>query len=670
MKTTGWMHIACRAGACMAMACVLTTATATRAADGTTLAHGDSCFREYLKLLEISHLVLDDTDQPADRSPMYALLYESYASYMQAYVSAPRGAEGYVQARKALTELHPHLQNGAAWYSRSNDSEATREATRFARAYVELILDHDMQDVPDMRAEACAYFPTMVYFAAANTFNAGNYKAAVRYFSEYLKTGETSRRDHAMQLLATARNFLRDAVKRNGVPPADTAGIARPEYMDYLNAYVTPRMEQWRQKNQFESTRDYNARMDTATAQLQHFYRDGTQEYAERFSQPFTPEEMVLEDYDADNQVFPIMTPYGEVFLPVPRTNNEAQEFAQQWGDVRIKNPAYGMVFDSFALSQLTFMLPSGMEYRYDVAQLPKRTPAAEVPRDTPPQAVGSMATGDARELLSANVQAPVATVPRSDVDMGIPHGRGKSDNTFAVIISNEDYKYVPKVEMASNDGAVFAKYCERTLGIDPEHIRSYTNASYGEISMAVSDIQRIARGMAGDINILFYYAGHGLPNRASQDAYLLPIDSDGKNTDACYPLSRLYAELSATDARQVVVMLDACFSGASLEEKGRGKIIVKPKAEKPQGNMVVFSAASGEQIAHPYMEQSHGLFTYYLLKKLKESKGRVSLKELQAYIESKVTAHASVRLHEEQTPTVNVSPTCQASWERMRLVP
>ena len=644
-------------------------------AQTTFLQHADSCFKEYFLMLENSRVVLEDPvgleeEQPADsvdKNKMFMLLYESYVHYYRAFSVSPRGTKEYDTAKKALVELHPHLQNGAAWFSRLEDPVATNYSTKFARAYADLILDYDMQDIPSMQAQNCNYFPTMVFFAGSNSFNENNFKAAIHYFTAYLKTGEEKRREYATQLLEAARKYMEEVVTKTSEAAQDKSGIAAPDYMDYLQAYMVPRLEQWKQKSQFESTRDYKARIDTVNRKIQQLYREGTEEYAERFTKPFVREELFLENYDADNQVFPVKTPYGEVFLPVPRAEGEAQLFARAWKSIQVKDPVYGMAYDNFSLSKLTFVLPTGQEYQYDFAHMPKIQDVKPLPQ--PQEQMGDVALEPTQNLLS-RPPAPPSGPAKSDVDMGIPLNKVNNENTFAIIIANENYKYVAQVPMALNDGDVFAKYCERTLGIKQEHIRIHTNATYGEISMAVDDIQRISRGRSGDLRVIFYYAGHGLPNRSSHDAFLLPIDSDGKNTEVCYPLSKLYAELASTEAQSVVVFLDACFSGASLEEKGRGKIIVKPKAEKPSGNMIVFSAATDEQIAHPYIEQSHGLFTYYLLKRLKDTKGRTTLKDLDVYISTRVKEHASVRLHEEQTPTVNVSPSLSERWAKTRLIP
>ena len=61
--------------------------------------------------------------------------------------------------------------------------------------------------------------------------------------------------------------------------------------------------------------------------------------------------------------------------------------------------------------------------------------------------------------------------------------------------------------------------------------------------------------------------------------------------------------------------------------------VAIKPKASTPGGNVIVFSAATGDETAYPYDEKGHGLFTYFLLKKLQENKGNVTLGELSAYL-------------------------------------
>ena len=81
------------------------------------------------------------------------------------------------------------------------------------------------------------------------------------------------------------------------------------------------------------------------------------------------------------------------------------------------------------------------------------------------------------------------------------------------------------------------------------------------------------------------------------------------------------------------------------MDKNARGVIIV-PKDETPANNMVIFSACSGDQTAYPYENQKHGLFTYYLLKKLQEDKGKTNYKQLADYIEKYVMQKKIREIH------------------------
>lgn len=258
-----------------------------------------------------------------------------------------------------------------------------------------------------------------------------------------------------------------------------------------------------------------------------------------------------------------------------------------------------------------------------------------------------------------------------SDVDRDIPVSDRKSPNTFAVIIANESYDRVAAVPMAANDGKVFAEYCEKTLGLPRSNVRTYINASYGNMVSAITDIKSIAQAYDGDIDVLFYYAGHGVPDESSRSAYLLPVDADGRNLAACYPVEKLYRELGSMGVRRVTLFLDACFSGSTrgngMLASARG-VAVKAKPAQPTGNMVIISAAQGDETAYPYTAKKHGMFTYFLLKKLKETKGEAPLSEIYDYVNQEVKRKSIVENGKTQTPTVSPSPSVADTWEKWKL--
>lgn len=126
--------------------------------------------------------------------------------------------------------------------------------------------------------------------------------------------------------------------------------------------------------------------------------------------------------------------------------------------------------------------------------------------------------------------------------------------------------------------------------------------------------------------------------------------------------------------AGSVSVFIDACFSGSSRNntsvKKGERGVVMKPKEVEPEGNMFILTAASGQQTALPYTQKHHGLFTYFLLKKLQESKGNATLRQISDYVKKEVES-ASNRINgKEQTPVVSVSGKLASTWESKKLKP
>ena len=184
--------------------------------------------------------------------------------------------------------------------------------------------------------------------------------------------------------------------------------------------------------------------------------------------------------------------------------------------------------------------------------------------------------------------------------------------------------------------------------------------------------MKSIAEAYDGEASVIFYYAGHGYPDDKQATAYLLPIDGDATSiTSTGYSLAKLYNEMASLKLKSAVVFLDACFSGAKREDEmltsARG-VAIKVKEDKPQGNMLVFSAAQGDETAHQLEEKHHGLFTYCLLKELQASQGDADLGTLTDNVTKQVKRQSVVINNKRQTPTAIPSPSLQASWRTMKL--
>ena len=133
-----------------------------------------------------------------------------------------------------------------------------------------------------------------------------------------------------------------------------------------------------------------------------------------------------------------------------------------------------------------------------------------------------------------------------------------------------------------------------------------------------------------------------------------MPVDISGQNAKDGIKLYDLYGKLTEHPAKRVVVFIDACFSGGARNKAlvaARG-VKVRPTEGVLRGNIAILSATSGDQTALPYKDKKHGFFTYYLLKKLKETKGNISYQELVEYLSDVIPLQSVLLNNKEQTPT------------------
>lgn len=501
------------------------------------------------------------------------------------------------------------------------------------------------------------------------------------------------------------------------------------KYEDYLKMKIESEINQWQQKGEFEPTLKWKERVneetrrkkiDELTIKYRKEYEEKLSVYKARYAElvkeyereynkyrdeyytlitqskekEFNQANFELMAYDADNQSFLIKSDkQGDILMSVPL--KEAPSFKQNWQTIKKTiTPTFVPSGDDVVLTSVTitngnkkYVYDSHTQAKYAVTDINYNFDPVKI---SIPDVADVNYTFDPVEMIQSTVvqtsptvkglEANNATIERkaidatkqSDVDINIPQNVIlKNSNTFVVIIANEDYQRVSDVTFAANDGKLFAEYCTKALGLPQNHVMLYTDATLGNMLGAVNRMKEIGEAYSGKSNIIFYYAGHGIPDETSKDAYLLPVDGDGSSIRTCYKQSELFTELASIKANSVVVFMDACFSGA---QRGDGMLMaargvaIKAKKSNPLGNMVVFSAAQGDETAYPYKEQRHGMFTYYLLKKLQETKGEATLGEISDYVMSEVRKQSIVINGKMQTPTLTSSSAIGESWRNWKL--
>lgn len=468
---------------------------------------------------------------------------------------------------------------------------------------------------------------------------------------------------------APKSNVLQMLAQQKGEPEYKEA----PKYSVYAKDYVEPRIKAWQEKDPYETVAEYQARVteESRNAKMKELLQAAEANYIKAYAGRVRVDEMKLKPYDADNQAFLIESEYGELIVPVPRERNEARIFESSWNGMQVKDPVFYISNDKMLLSGLTFVTPTGVTYRYDGKKELNYTETVVDVAFDPINTEMLASSNNANTGSKVKKQTLTVEGVKSDVDINIPEISTKNENLYALIIANENYSMVSGVPYALNDGQTFAEYCEKTLGLPEKNVLLYKDASFGIMLNAMDKVKKLAAARGGDMELIFYYAGHGIPDESSKDAFLLPIDSDGKQTKVCYSLNDIYSELGAMNTQSVTVFLDACFSGAKRDggmvAEARG-VAIKPKQSAPTGNMVVFSAVSDDETALPYEEKGHGMFTYFLLKKLQETQGDVTLKELSDYIKKKVSSESILINDKSQTPTVTTSAAMNDTWQQMKL--
>jgi len=254
---------------------------------------------------------------------------------------------------------------------------------------------------------------------------------------------------------------------------------------------------------------------------------------------------------------------------------------------------------------------------------------------------------------------AEKARTPDSDIDhpaMQLP----ERPQDYAVVIGIENYSDLPPARFAEHDSQVVMEHL-LALGIPSRNVVQLQNgkAAYKSIEKYLE--AWLPNNVTDSSRVFFYFSGHGAPDPKTGEAYLIPWDGDpGYLANTGYPVKRLYEKLSALKAKEVLVAMDACFSGAggrSVLAKGARPLVMKLDAAAVPQNLTVFAAASGEQITSTLEDQGHGTFTYYFLKGLsggaKDASGSITAKSLYDYLRPKVQ-DAARRQNLDQDPVLH----------------
>jgi tetratricopeptide (TPR) repeat protein len=260
----------------------------------------------------------------------------------------------------------------------------------------------------------------------------------------------------------------------------------------------------------------------------------------------------------------------------------------------------------------------------------------------------------------------PGAAAPESEVlDLKSAKGALKPrDDAYALVVGIRRYKELTGPRFADHDARQVQRMLSNMAGFrnDPGHIRLRVDAD-ASIGNLYGDLHWLIRKakLNPAASIFFYFSGHGSPvleddKTSLRDGLLVPYEAslDNLNDRTALPLSYLRKELGALKNKNVVCMIDACFSGSGKSVSGMKLIKPKVNADLLASDKLFISAAAADRPAEEYVSGQQGAFTYFFLKALMgegdtNSDGWVDTLEAYNYARDKLKA-----LGLEQNPQIS----------------
>ncbi|HEX5083986.1 MAG TPA: caspase family protein [Blastocatellia bacterium] len=261
--------------------------------------------------------------------------------------------------------------------------------------------------------------------------------------------------------------------------------------------------------------------------------------------------------------------------------------------------------------------------------------------------------------------------------------------NQWALLIGVGDYAgSTVDLKYPGADARSIKDLLVSSAGFPDDHVRLLTDDGVGEAKATKQNIfsaidQYLAPRVQSGHEIIVFLAGHGIVDGVGTQArsYFLSVDTDiqSKETVArtAIDMEELTRKVSALKASQFTIFYDACredpspgrgFKGNPLTDVTARILTLGPtraqqvRVETPPTSVVFYACQIGER-AFESQQLQHGVFTYYILRGLREladrPDGRVEAGRLAGYLSENVhkwSQEAKNPFGNVQTPTMVAS--------------
>jgi hypothetical protein len=431
-----------------------------------------------------------------------------------------------------------------------------------------------------------------------------------------------------------------------------------------VETYVNNEIEIWQLQGRYENTEDYLSRVSTRNRNKK--INELTTNKINELAEEVIHLTISTLEYDPDNEVYKLtFVGLPAIYFNVPVANQEASELDENRIQLLYKSANYTLTESGFALLNLTIQNPvnwKSYQYNYDENLTFKQNKVhlnfERVKFKTDDIIPGTNETFD-----------DISIVEDINIDEDLPKTKMSQPNAVAIVIGNKDYFKTGSVDYALKDAKSIKDYLIYSLGFKEGNViyrENITKSNFEELFGTKEVIEgKLYNMIKQDISdVVIYYSGHGAPGLKNFKGYLIPVECDPSYIElGGYSLETLYANLARLPAKSITVIVDACFSG---EDIYTGISSVLPKVTNPafaMKNGVLITSSKSSEPSNWYIDEEHGLFTYFFLRALKEKDisdenrdGQLTFQEIYNYISSPtegIPYYARNYYNKEQHPTI-----------------
>jgi hypothetical protein len=268
-----------------------------------------------------------------------------------------------------------------------------------------------------------------------------------------------------------------------------------------------------------------------------------------------------------------------------------------------------------------------------------------------------------AADGVTRQVQRTVTYTSPAPPPGGRPSPPAIARNRWAVVIGvgRYDREQIPPLRYAVADAERLYNVLTNSAGFKKENVLLLTDnterkPTLRNVKWALGTF--LARSAQRDDLIVIFFAGHGAPEIDPRGVesdglakYLVPSDADPDDLySTALPMDELTTIFGRIEADQVVMFLDACYSGAAggrtfaskRTRASRIDDVFLERLTRSKGRVIV-TASRANEVSLELADLGHGVFSHYLIEGIRgtadlDRDGMVSLQELYQYLEQEVS--------------------------------